>query len=140
MGNSPTHIGRKISLTLNSQIPDQAIEMYKRHFLESDSQQPWTAGMRERMRSGVLRIIAVMGRQYESEARWEKAAECYQKGIETDDLAEEFCRSLMGCFDRLGRKAEAVKVYRACTTALSSTLGIAPSEKTTAAYTAIRNR
>jgi LuxR family maltose regulon positive regulatory protein len=119
---------------------EKAIEMYKGHFLESDSQQPWTAGMRERMRSGVLRIIAVMGRQYESEARWEQAAECYQKGIETDDLAEEFYRSLMGCFDRLGRKAEAVRVYHACVSALSSTLGIDPSEKIKEMYTEIRNR
>jgi ATP/maltotriose-dependent transcriptional regulator MalT/DNA-binding SARP family transcriptional activator len=119
---------------------ERAIDMYKGHFLGSDSQQPWTSAMRERIRSGVLRIVASLGRRYESEARWEKAVECYQKGIETDDLAEEFYRGLMGCLVRLDREAEAVRVYHTCATALSSILGIAPSEKTTAMYTTILNR
>lgn len=121
-------------------LSEKAIAMYKGHFLESDAQQPWTSQIRESTRSSLLRLVASLGRYYESIARWEKASECYQKGIETDNLAEEFYRRLMVCLDRLGRKAEAVRVYHECSSALSSALGITPSEKTTAMYTKIRGR
>ncbi len=119
---------------------EKAIALYSGHFLESDAPQPWTSGMREKTRGIVLRLIAALGRQHENAAEWEMAAERYQKGIAIDDLAEEFYRRLMGCLDRLGRNAEAARVYRACASALSGSLGIEPSEKTTAAYNAIRSR
>jgi two-component SAPR family response regulator len=119
---------------------EKAIDMYKGHFLENDSQQLRAAAMRERLRSGVLRLIAALGRQYESGARWETAAACYQRGIEIDDLAEEFYYRLMVCLDRLGRKTDAVRTYERCRTALFSALGIEPSEKTRTLYMEIRSR
>ncbi len=44
----------------------------------------------------------------------------------------------MICFQKLGQKAEAIKVYNQCRTVLSSTLGIDPSEKTEAIYSSLR--
>ena len=35
---------------------------------------------------------------YGKAGHWEKARECYQGGIEVDNLAEEFYQSLMSCY------------------------------------------
>jgi DNA-binding SARP family transcriptional activator len=40
----------------------------------------------------------------------------------------------MGCYGRLGRKAEAVSVYKRCRKALSTHLGVDPSRGTEALY------
>jgi DNA-binding SARP family transcriptional activator len=62
----------------------------------------------------------------------EHALECYQKGLEVDDLIEEFYQRMMKCYYQLGRRAEALSVYKRCSEVLSSVLGIEPSEETVA--------
>lgn len=59
---------------------------------------------------------------------------CYQKGLEVDDLAEEFYQRLMTCLQRLGRRPEALTVYNRCRNTLSTALGVEPSIRTAAIY------
>jgi DNA-binding SARP family transcriptional activator len=62
----------------------------------------------------------------------DKAVECYQKGLEVDDLAEEFYQRLMKCYKRMDRRAEALVTYKRCYQILSAVLGIEPSPETEA--------
>jgi LuxR family transcriptional regulator, maltose regulon positive regulatory protein len=55
-----------------------------------------------------------------------------------DELAEELYRRLMGCYQRLGRRAEALAAYECCRRTLAATLGIAPSAATDALRQALR--
>ena len=62
----------------------------------------------------------------------EEAARYYEKGLESDSLAEEFYQGLMALYSRLGRHAEALRVYRQCKQILQAELGILPSSRTEA--------
>ena len=76
---------------------DKAAGIYQGHFLASDSAQAWSVSMRERLRRKYHRLILSLGGGWEEGCRWEKALEYYHKGLETDELVEEFYQRLMVC-------------------------------------------
>lgn len=113
-------------------LVQRMIELYSGHFLASDGEQPWMLTQRERLRSRVLRVWLALGRHLEQEGRWHEVQALYQRGIELDNLAEEFYRRLMICHRQLGQQSEALSVYRRCREMLSVVLGIKPSIQTEA--------
>jgi DNA-binding SARP family transcriptional activator len=108
----------------------KATTSYHGAFLPGDTSDPWTHSIRERLRSKFLRCVVKLGDHWQRNGQWEKAAEYYQKGLEVDEIIEEFYQSLMIIYQRLGRRAEALSVYTRCRRALSSALGIEPSLET----------
>jgi DNA-binding SARP family transcriptional activator len=75
-----------------------------------------------------------LGTYLESLNQWEQAVSCYQKGLEIDDLAEEFYKRLMICYLNLGLRSEVFNVYRRCSKILAASLGIDPSPETKSIY------
>jgi DNA-binding SARP family transcriptional activator len=63
--------------------------------------------------------------------------ETFERGLETDELAEEFYQQLMISYQKIGHKAEAIRVYENCRTVFSSALGIVPSKQTEALYSSL---
>lgn len=125
----------------NSQFEiEKVISLYNGHFLPADSRELWTMSMRERLRSKFLRLVTFQGSELMVAKQYEKALECFQQGLEIDDLAEEFYRQLMRCYHHLGQETEAVKVFNRCRAALSGAFGIEPSSKTEEIYRSLRNR
>jgi ATP/maltotriose-dependent transcriptional regulator MalT/two-component SAPR family response regulator len=112
-------------------LSQRAIKMYTGSFLGGENE-PWMVSIRERLRNKVLRMIKRCGSYYEESGALEDALECYQKGLEVDDLIEEFYQRMMKCYYRLGKRAEALSVYKRCSQVLSSVLGIDPSAETEA--------
>ncbi len=86
-----------------------------------------------------LRGLGRIGQHYEEIEEWEHAIECYQKGLETDSLAEVLYQRLMVCYQHLGRRAEALSVYQRCRQELEASLKVAPSDQTEAIHRAIRS-
>ena len=126
---------RKEGLTERSvELAQKALEMYKGPFLAGEIEQPWVISIRERLRRKFLRNVSWLGHYWEQSDKWEKTLECYERGLEVDDLAEELYQRLMMCYQRLGRKAEALSVYNRCKKTLSAALGVAPSPETQAVY------
>jgi len=124
-----------------AKLMEKAIETYKRPFLTQEVEQSWIFSMSERLRSKFLGSVMRLGNYWQQVEKWEKAVGCYQKGLEVDDLAEEFYQGLMTCYHRLGQQTKALSVYNRCKKVLSATLGINPSPKTEAIYrTIITNR
>ncbi|MBI5575296.1 MAG: hypothetical protein HY896_02915 [Deltaproteobacteria bacterium] len=115
---------------------EKAVGLYKGPFLPEETKHPKAVSLRERLRSKFLRAVETLGRHWESADEWEKAVDCYRRGIEAESLAEEFYRCLIVCYRRLGRDAEAHATYRACRNVLSASLGIAPSPGTESVYRA----
>jgi two-component SAPR family response regulator len=113
-------------------LAEKAIGLYKGPFLGREAAHPWVVSPRERLRSKFLRSVGDVGRRWEIAGEWEKAAACYQKGLDVDDLAEAFYRRLMVCLKRVGREAEAHAAYRRCRKTLAARLGTAPSAETEA--------
>ena len=107
-------------------------------FLSRDSETVWSLALREKLRSRWLRVlrnsIVLLGERGECEA----VVYWYEKAIEMNPVAEECYRGLMGCLAGLGQRAEALAIYDRCRKMLAAHLGIEPSAKTTAFYTAIK--
>lgn len=123
----------------NGSIPliEKGIALYKGPFL-GDPAEPWATAYQERLRSKFIRAIEKLGMYFEKHGQKEKAIDYYQKGLEVDNLAEEFYQSLMACYKSEGRRAEALSVYDRCRKALLSVLGAEPSPRTKAIYESLR--
>jgi len=115
-------------------LVEKAVDLYKGPFLFREIEQPWAAAMSERLRSKFLRSVGRLGQYWQEAGQWEKALDCYQKGLEVDNLAEEFYQGLMICRQHLGQRAEALSVYNRCKRALSQAFGVDPSFKTNEIY------
>ncbi|HYA87785.1 MAG TPA: BTAD domain-containing putative transcriptional regulator [Nitrospirota bacterium] len=121
---------------------EKAISMYHGHYLGNESDKPWSISFKERLRNKFLSIVAMLGDYWNQQSSNPKAAvnkaiECYQRGIEIDDVAEDFYQNLMLCYGKLGRKVEAAKVYKRCRDTLASSFGVEPSKETHAIYQSI---
>jgi ATP/maltotriose-dependent transcriptional regulator MalT/DNA-binding SARP family transcriptional activator len=114
------------------QLTQKAIDIYKGDFLAGETWKPWKIALSERVRSKFLRGVGRLGQYWERAGETEKAIECFQRGLEVDDVAEEFCKHLLVCYHGLGRRAEAISVCNRLKKALSATLGIEPSPETEA--------
>lgn len=121
-------------------LSEKAIGIYKGMFLPNDIGLDCTAMMREKMRNRALQLVSSLGDHWEKNRQWEKAVEYHRRGLDIDKLSEEFYRHLMVCCEKLGQRAEAVRVYEQCKSALSSSLGIDPSGETEALHRRIRGK
>jgi tetratricopeptide (TPR) repeat protein len=129
--------GRGVAAPQAVFIYEKAVGLHKGPFLTADTDLAWIVASRETLKNGLLRITMTAGRHYEQAGAWERAVEFYDKGIETDPLAEEFYRRLMLCQRQLGNHADVVTIYQRCCCLLRAELDIAPSPETTAVYTSI---
>jgi DNA-binding SARP family transcriptional activator len=116
----------------STELMRKAINMYHGHFIEED--QPWTISIREHLRNRFMQGIKKLGAHHENLSQWEQAISCYQKGLEIDDLTEEFYQRLMICYRHLGLRSEALNVYQRCRKTLTAALSIDPSSETRAIY------
>jgi DNA-binding SARP family transcriptional activator len=112
------------------QLTRTAVSLYKGHFLEAESEQPWMHSPRERLRSKYVRGIEALAKYWVAAGDLETAIKCCEKALEVDDLAEEFYQHLIICHQRLGRRAKALAVYNRCRSVLDAKLGIEPSAET----------
>ncbi len=122
-----------------AKLTEQAVDMYKGRFLPNDANQWWTTSIRERIKSKFIRSISRLGHYLEQKGKWREALECYQKGLEADNLSEEFYQSLMLCYQSMGRAGESLAVYNRCKNTLQTILGISPSPKTESIYALIKS-
>ena len=110
----------------------RALSIYRGGFLPQDLDEPWTVPMRERLRAKFIRLVSDAGAHFETSREPDRAIECYRRGIEADNLAEEFYLGLMRCYRNQGRRAEGAAVYRQLRQILSVVLGVGPSLETQA--------
>jgi DNA-binding SARP family transcriptional activator len=120
-----------------AQMSDRIFALYQGQFLGKEPGAAWSISLRERLRSKYLRHVSEVATYWQRVGHMHRAIECYQRGLEVDDLAEEFYRNLMLCYQKLGLRSEALAVYRRCRSTLSIVLGIAPSPATEAAHNAL---
>jgi DNA-binding SARP family transcriptional activator len=115
----------------------RALALYKGSLLPSDSEEPWSTAMRERLRAKFIHHVGQAGAQLEHDQQWQQAIELYLRGLDADSLTESFYRGLMRCHQSMGRRAEALSVYRRMRQTLSVTLGIKPSPESEALHASL---
>ena len=91
----------------------------------------------ERLKSHFFKSASWLGRYLGEVGHWEQAAEYYERFLELDECREDFYRRLMVCYDKLGRRSDALSVYQRCRRTLSSLLGMTPSPETEAVRASI---
>ncbi|MEW6681792.1 MAG: BTAD domain-containing putative transcriptional regulator [Nitrospirota bacterium] len=111
---------------------ERAATLYQGPFLPDEGDGPWLTATRAREKAGYLRCLRALGQHWIERGEWATAAGWYEKGLEADELAEEWYQHLVACYVHLGRHAEARSVYQRCERLLAAHLGIQPSETTKA--------
>ncbi len=109
------------------QFIHRVLALYRGQFLPSDVGQRWSIQMRMRLRDRFVRFVERAGSRLEALGDMDGAIECYRRGLDADDLAEEFYQGLMRCYLALGRPAEGMQVFRRLRQILSVVLGVVPS-------------
>ena len=86
-------------------LAEQALRLYRGGFLPADTDEPWAAPLRERLRSLFMRRVLPVVRQLRQSGNTERAIAYYARGVEADPLAEVFYQGLMRCYLGEGRLA-----------------------------------
>jgi DNA-binding SARP family transcriptional activator len=115
-----------------------ALSLYKGAFLPNDPEERWSVQMRLRLRGLFTAAIEDLGRRHETRGEWERAIACYRRGLEADDLVEEFYLGQMRCYLAKQRRAEGMAVFRRLRQTLSVVLGVAPSPASEAVARALQ--
>jgi len=118
---------------------ERLLHLYQGSFLEREALNGWTLGLRERLRSKLLRYIMETGRVWENRKDWDIAIRLYRKGLEIDPRIEALYQRMMICYKASGRIAEALATYHHCSDILQNHLQINPCRETVALYEALRN-
>jgi len=105
------------------------LESYRGSFLPAEPEDKQVVVMRLKLRDLLSRLVSALGRQLEAAGDWETALACYRRGIDADELAEEFYQGVMRCHAGMGRTAEGVAAFRRLRQTLSVVLGVKPSPK-----------
>ena len=121
------------------QLTDRMLGLYQDHFLAREDTTSWSVSLRERLRSKFIYNLLDVGRYWEIHGFWDKAIQCYQKGLEVDDLIEVFYQRLMLCHLETQRISEGMSVYRRCRQILSVVLGLQPEPETYSIYLSLKN-
>jgi DNA-binding SARP family transcriptional activator len=112
------------------QACEHLFRLYQSHFLQQDDNLHWSVSMRERLRSKFIHYLRECGAYWERRIQWQLALDCYQKGLEVDDLIEVFYQRIMVCQLELDQISEGMATYRRCRLILSVSLGLRPETRT----------
>jgi len=106
-----------------------AVDLYHGPYLGNEDEQPWFLSYRERLHSKFVRCLLDVCAYLEKNHRYHEAAQLYELGLNIDDLSENIYIKLMSCYQLLGRRAEAIKVYQRCHSVIKAHYGVAPSSE-----------
>jgi two-component SAPR family response regulator len=120
------------------QLMQRILSLYQDHFLAKEEATAWSVSIRERLRSKFIYSLLDIGRYWEVHGFWDKAIQCYQKGLEIDDLIEVFYQRLMLCSLQTRRISEGMAAYRRCRQILSIVLGLQPEPETESIYLSLK--
>ena len=120
------------------QLIQRIMSLYQDHFLAREEATAWSVSMRERLRSKFIYSLLDMGHYWEIHGFWDKAIQCYQKGLEVDDLIEVFYQRLMLCTLQTRNISEGMASYRRCRQILSIVLGLQPQPETESIYLSLK--
>jgi len=108
----------------------KVMALYSGTFLPEDEGESWSVAPRERLRGKFIDALSRHGATLEWEGDLPGAVQCFMLGIDADPIVESFQQGLMRCYERLGKRTEALSVYRRLKHTLSVVLGVPPSEAT----------
>ncbi len=124
---------------------EQAAALYGGDLLDSlsfedDSLDAWCAAERTRLRDQFYEALAALTSHYVDTLNLDAAIESGRRLVGLDPLREDAHRSLMRIYQRVGRRADALKQYRSCFDILRRELNVEPEAATIRLHQEIRRR
>jgi DNA-binding SARP family transcriptional activator len=107
---------------------------------EDDSLDAWCAAERTRLHDLFYEALATLTSHYADTLNLDAAIETGRRLVGLDPLREDAHRGLMRIYQRVGRRADALKQYRLCTDILRRELSVEPEAATARLYAEIRRR
>jgi LuxR family transcriptional regulator, maltose regulon positive regulatory protein len=120
-------------------LGERCLRLYQGDFLANDEESRWLSAQRERVRGRLRQQIDMIGAALEGVARWDAAAQLYQRGVDADPVAEAHYLRLMNALSKQGKLSEAISVWRRCRQMLSVVLSTEPSAEGKRLYETIRS-
>lgn len=108
---------------------NQIFKAYQGPFLQDDDA-CHVLGMRERLRSKILRQLEQMSVRLFEQNNYSEAIAIYLKALEIEPLSENFYQGLMRSYIALGQLCNARNTYERCKKMLHAYLGLAPTPET----------
>jgi adenylate cyclase len=116
---------------------EHALALYRGPFLEGEFLPVEILSARETLHGLFLRHIHQLAEFYLLARHHARATVLYQRGLEVDELAEEFYQGLMRCHGAVGHLGEVESLYQRCRKVLRAGADIDPSPETEAVYEAL---
>jgi len=117
----------------------RAVALYQGDFLP-EVERVWCVPKRESLREMYIKALIGIGRCYEVRREFEQAITWYRRALEAEELREDVHRRIMECYNKAGRRAEALAQYYACRRVLKKELGLEPSAETQRLYEQIAGK
>jgi LuxR family maltose regulon positive regulatory protein len=109
---------------------NELFALYRGHFLaQENSHEEVFLPAREKLRSHFRRAVRDAAHHWEARGDWLHAADCYQKALEIDAVAEELYCGLMHAYAQQGLAAEAMRTYQRCVEVLNTMLSMKPGRR-----------
>jgi LuxR family maltose regulon positive regulatory protein len=105
----------------------KAMELYHGPYLGNEDEQPWFLSYRERLHNKFIRCLLDVCAYLEKNNCYLESVQLYEQGLDIDDLSENIYIKLIACYQTLGRRAEAMKVYLRYRAAINAHYGVEPS-------------
>ena len=129
----PTDMG-ELDVLVAEQRWDEAVAMLKGELLGPDPASEWVEGQRRDFTRRRIEILLAAAGAAASHGDDSLAFDRYAAALAEDVMREDGYRGEMACLARLGRPAEALRVYERCRRVLREELGADPSDQTRALY------
>jgi DNA-binding SARP family transcriptional activator len=118
---------------------ERACELATGELLPDDGYADWALERRDAVTAALMTMSHALARHHATARRWDEAAAWYGRMLAQNRCDETAHRGLMRVYHAAGRRGEALRQYRDCTTALAEDLGVDPMPETTAVYESILN-
>ncbi len=106
------------------------IDLYRGDFLSEYLYVPWVEPRRSELRAMYIDVLYRTAELCEKQGSSKKAIEYYKLIIKTDPAREEGYQKLMLIYSNRGMRAEALRVYDECKSALEDQVGVEPCSLT----------
>ena len=118
----------------------RAVAAYGGDFLADTMAGDWAHARRDELGRAFESALLAIGRLQVAAGRYQAAATAFRRVVAHEPLNESAHRELMGCWERLGETARAVRHYEQLAAMLRDQVGVAPAAETTALYQRLAGR
>jgi len=116
---------------------EAVVQLYRGDLLPDDANEPWTVVERERLRSAHLNALEQVAEGRAQQGRPREAVDALRLVLHLEPWREEAYRSMMRLLAGMGRRSEALRLYRQCEELLRRELSVSPGPETAAVFEAI---